>query len=124
MEAGHSASSCRRLDVSGDGGLQHMCPACTHASLLLPAWPALSTPLPPRAPPTCSLLVQQWPLALTLLAGLLATKIAIISALGPLFGLSRAESIRTGFVLSQVRARGNADWECRRAASLLCVLTS
>ncbi|PRW56322.1 K(+) efflux antiporter chloroplastic [Chlorella sorokiniana] len=48
-----------------------------------------------------SLLVQQWPLVLTLLAGLLGTKIAIISALGPVFGLSRAESVRTGFILSQ-----------------------
>ena len=46
--------------------------------------------------------MQQWPLALALLAGLLATKIAIISALGPLFGLSKAESVRTGFILSQV----------------------
>lgn len=82
------------------------------------------TPLPPRVPPTCSLLVQQWPLALTLLAGLLATKIAIISALGPLFGLSRAESIRTGFILSQVRARGEVGRVDRRTASLLCVLES
>lgn len=49
-----------------------------------------------------SLLVQEWPLALALLAGLLAAKITIISALGPLFGLTRAESVRTGFILSQV----------------------
>jgi len=50
----------------------------------------------------CSLLLQQWPLALTLLAGLLFLKICVITALGPLFGLSRAESVRTGFILSQV----------------------
>ena len=49
------------------------------------------------------LLVQQWPLVITLLVGLLGLKVAIISALGPLFGLSRQESVRTGFVLSQVR---------------------
>lgn len=61
-----------------------------------------ATPTPPSLPRR-SLLLQQWPLVLTLLAGLLATKIAIISALGPLFGLSRAESVRTGFILSQVQ---------------------
>ncbi|KAL4424973.1 hypothetical protein ABPG77_002858 [Micractinium sp. CCAP 211/92] len=48
-----------------------------------------------------SLLLQQWPLVLTLLAGLLALKITVITALGPLFGLSKAESVRTGFLLSQ-----------------------
>lgn len=59
-------------------------------------------PLPLRHPtPPSSLLAQEWPLALALLAGLLAAKITIISALGPLFGLTRAESVRTGFVLSQ-----------------------
>lgn len=70
----------------------------------LPALRPSPTPLHPRVPPIHprSLLVQQWPLVLTLLAGLLATKIAIISALGPLFGLSKAESVRTGFILSQV----------------------
>ncbi|KAI3436796.1 hypothetical protein D9Q98_006207 [Chlorella vulgaris] len=47
------------------------------------------------------LLVQEWPLVLALLAGLLSLKITVISALGPLFGLTRAESVRTGFVLSQ-----------------------
>jgi Kef-type K+ transport system membrane component KefB len=49
----------------------------------------------------CRLLVQEWPLVLALLAGLLSLKITVISALGPLFGLTRAESVRTGFVLSQ-----------------------
>lgn len=48
-----------------------------------------------------SLLLQQWPLVLALLVGLLGLKITIITALGPLFGLSRAESVRTGFILSQ-----------------------
>lgn len=47
------------------------------------------------------LLVQEWPLALALLSGLLALKISVISALGPMFGLTRAESVRTGFILSQ-----------------------
>lgn len=47
------------------------------------------------------LLVQQWPLVLALLFGLLGLKITIISALGPFFGLTRAESVRTGFILSQ-----------------------
>jgi Kef-type K+ transport system membrane component KefB len=57
--------------------------------------------VPPSAPGLCRLLLQEWPLALALLSGLLALKITVISALGPLFGLSRAESIRTGFILSQ-----------------------
>eukprot|EP00887_Chlorella_sp_A99_P002617 scaffold6.g2617.t1 len=47
------------------------------------------------------LLLAQWPVVGTLLVGLLALKITIIAALGPYFGLSKAESIRTGFVLSQ-----------------------
>lgn len=83
---------------------------CSSHSGTRPASQPAAHPHPAPAPrpslPRRSLLLQQWPLVLTLLAGLLATKIAIISALGPLFGLSRAESVRTGFILSQVRGRG------------------
>lgn len=78
-----------------------------HRTAARPAPLTHSNPFPRPPIHPRSLLVQQWPLVLTLLAGLLATKIAIISALGPLFGLSRAESVRTGFILSQVcRQRG------------------
>jgi hypothetical protein len=71
--------------------------------------------VPPSAPGLCRLLLQEWPLALALLSGLLALKITVISALGPLFGLSRAESIRTGFILSQVRSRQRGGLGSRQA---------
>ena len=54
--------------------------------------------------------MEQWPLALALLGGLLSLKITVISLLGPYFGLTRAESVRTGFVLSQV-------WQCNGLAA-------
>ena len=60
------------------------------------------------------LLVREWPIVGALLVGLLALKITVISAIGPTFGLSRAESLRTGFVLSQVR-RGGAGGQGRAA---------
>ncbi|KAJ1408998.1 Sodium/hydrogen exchanger family-domain-containing protein [Ochromonadaceae sp. CCMP2298] len=43
---------------------------------------------------------QQWPTVLALLTGLVTFKTIIISVLGPFFGLSRAESVRTGLLLS------------------------
>jgi Kef-type K+ transport system membrane component KefB/voltage-gated potassium channel Kch len=43
---------------------------------------------------------QQWPTVLALLTGLVTFKTIIISILGPFFGLSRAESVRTGLLLS------------------------
>eukprot|EP00607_Mallomonas_marina_P010758 CAMPEP_0182421836 /NCGR_PEP_ID=MMETSP1167-20130531/7354_1 /TAXON_ID=2988 /ORGANISM="Mallomonas Sp, Strain CCMP3275" /LENGTH=832 /DNA_ID=CAMNT_0024599371 /DNA_START=104 /DNA_END=2602 /DNA_ORIENTATION=+ len=43
---------------------------------------------------------QQLPTAIGLLAGLIAFKATIITALGPIFGLSLSESVRTGFILS------------------------
>jgi Kef-type K+ transport system membrane component KefB len=43
---------------------------------------------------------QQWPTVLALLAGLVTFKAAIITTLGPFFGLSKADSIRTGLLLS------------------------
>lgn len=43
---------------------------------------------------------EQWTTVLALLAGLIAFKTAITTALGPLFGLTKAESIRTGLILS------------------------
>ena len=110
-------------------------PACFRAPSLLPYLPACcpeawlqvltrqtaSTHLPPSCLPACppacaprppvrSLLVEQWPLALALLGGLLSLKITVISLLGPYFGLTRAESVRTGFVLSQV-------WQCNGLAA-------
>ena len=54
---------------------------------------------------------MQWPLVGALLVGLLALKISIISAVGPFFGLTKAESIRTGFVLSQVGGRAGCRLE-------------
>lgn len=50
------------------------------------------------------LLLAEWPNILALTAGLIAIKSSIIIALGPLVGLTRPESVRTGFILSQVRA--------------------
>ena len=43
---------------------------------------------------------QQWPTVLALLGGLLVFKAGIITALGPFFGLSKSDSIRTGLLLS------------------------
>jgi len=47
------------------------------------------------------LLAQQWPNVLALLAGLIVIKTAIVALAGPFVGLSRAESVRTGLLLSQ-----------------------
>ncbi|KAI3992990.1 hypothetical protein MKX01_009733 [Papaver californicum] len=46
-------------------------------------------------------LIREWPNILSLLAGLIAIKTLIITALGPRFGLTWQESIRTGLLLSQ-----------------------
>ena len=43
---------------------------------------------------------EQWTTVLALLAGLVAFKTIITTALGPLFGLTKAESVRTGLLLS------------------------
>lgn len=43
---------------------------------------------------------EQWTTVLALLAGLIAFKTMITTALGPLFGLTKAESVRTGLLLS------------------------
>ena len=47
------------------------------------------------------LLVREWPNVLGLLAGLISLKTAIVAAAGPLVGLSRAESVRTGLLVGQ-----------------------
>jgi len=47
------------------------------------------------------ILIASWPSVLGLTAGLIAIKASVIIALGPIVGLTRAESVRTGFVLSQ-----------------------
>ncbi|KAG6554856.1 hypothetical protein Mapa_003439 [Marchantia paleacea] len=47
------------------------------------------------------LLFREWPNVLALLAGLIAIKTAIITAIGPRVGLTLAESVRTGLLLSQ-----------------------
>ncbi|KAK3283094.1 hypothetical protein CYMTET_9199, partial [Cymbomonas tetramitiformis] len=47
------------------------------------------------------LLLQEWPSVFALLAGLIVIKTSIIAACGPLVGLTRAESLRTGLLLSQ-----------------------
>jgi hypothetical protein len=38
-----------------------------------------------------------------MVAGLTVIKAGVVAATGPLVGLSRSESIRTGFMLAQVR---------------------
>lgn len=43
---------------------------------------------------------EQFPTVIALLGGLITFKAVIISLLGPYFGLSKAESVRTGFILS------------------------
>ena len=43
---------------------------------------------------------EQFPTVLALLGGLITFKAIIISLIGPYFGLSKAESVRTGFILS------------------------
>lgn len=48
-----------------------------------------------------ALFIREWPTVLGLLLGLLALKATVISAIGPMVGLDRAEAVRTGFVLSQ-----------------------
>eukprot|EP00897_Mesotaenium_endlicherianum_P010874 jgi/Mesen1/9815/ME000007S09870 len=48
-----------------------------------------------------NLLVKEWPNVLALLGGLIAIKTSIITVLGPRVGLTFAESLRTGMLLSQ-----------------------
>ena len=43
---------------------------------------------------------QQFPTVLALLAGLISFKVTITTLLGPVFGLTRSESVRTGLLLS------------------------
>ena len=45
-------------------------------------------------------LQQEWPTVLALTAGLIAFKAIITTLLGPFFGLSRSESVRTGLLLA------------------------
>ena len=46
------------------------------------------------------ILIDQWPTVLALLTGLITFKATIITLLGPYFGLSKSESVRTGLLLS------------------------
>ena len=48
-----------------------------------------------------ALLIRDWPTVLVLLGGLLALKATLITAIGPAVGLSKSDSVRTGFILSQ-----------------------
>lgn len=43
---------------------------------------------------------QQWPTVLALLFGLISFKVTITTCLGPIFGLTKSESVRTGLLLS------------------------
>ena len=45
-------------------------------------------------------LTEEWPVVLALLVGLISFKATITTLLGPFFGLSKAESVRTGLLLS------------------------
>ena len=47
------------------------------------------------------LLFREWPNVLSLLAGLIAIKTLIITAIGPRVGLTLQESVRIGLLLSQ-----------------------
>eukprot|EP00873_Tetraselmis_striata_P014019 jgi/Tetstr1/434283/TSEL_023390.t1 len=47
------------------------------------------------------LLLEQWPVVFALVLGLLGIKSLLISVTGPLFGLTKAESVRTGLLMSQ-----------------------
>ena len=47
------------------------------------------------------LLAREWPNVLGLMGGLVVVKTAIVTAAGPLVGLSRAESVRTGLLVGQ-----------------------
>lgn len=47
------------------------------------------------------LLFREWPNILSLLAGLIAIKTMIITAIGPRVGLTLQESVRIGLLLSQ-----------------------
>ena len=64
-------------------------------------------------------LQQEWPTVLALTAGLIAFKAIITTALGPLFGLSKSESVRTGLLLVEARPRrarplgGDRTWRAR-----------
>lgn len=46
-------------------------------------------------------LQTNWPTVGWLVLGLITIKTGIMTGLGPIFGLTKAESIRTGFMLSQ-----------------------
>ncbi|WPT13597.1 K(+) efflux antiporter 3 [Picochlorum sp. SENEW3] len=48
-----------------------------------------------------ALLIREWPTVLSLFAGLIALKATLITAVGPSVGLSRSDSVKTGFILSQ-----------------------
>eukprot|EP00889_Picochlorum_renovo_P000417 jgi/Picre1/27447/NNA_000414.t1 len=48
-----------------------------------------------------ALLIREWPTVLSLFAGLIALKATLITAAGPSVGLSRSDSVKTGFILSQ-----------------------
>ena len=47
------------------------------------------------------LLIREWPTVLSLFVGLLALKATVITFIGPTVGLSKSDSIKTGFLLSQ-----------------------
>lgn len=55
----------------------------------------------PCGPHTLQVLTQKWEVIAWLLAGLVATKTAVIASLGRAFGLTNNESIRIGLILSQ-----------------------
>ncbi len=48
-----------------------------------------------------ALLIREWPTVFSLFAGLLALKATVITFIGQFVGLSRSDSIKTGFILSQ-----------------------
>jgi Kef-type K+ transport system membrane component KefB len=47
------------------------------------------------------LIATNWPDIMALLVGMLAVKTGIVTGLAPRFGLTLAESVRTGLLLSQ-----------------------
>eukprot|EP01025_Chloroclados_australasicus_P022587 TRINITY_DN23212_c0_g1_i6.p1 TRINITY_DN23212_c0_g1~~TRINITY_DN23212_c0_g1_i6.p1 ORF type:complete len:718 (-),score=58.25 TRINITY_DN23212_c0_g1_i6:255-2408(-) len=60
------------------------------------------------------LLAEKWPVIIALCAGLIGVKTLIIGTLAPYFGLSKADSARTAFALSQDLGRWMAEQEQQR----------
>jgi Kef-type K+ transport system membrane component KefB len=66
-----------------------------------------------------ALFVQQWPIVLVLLAGLLSVKIGIIGSISPMFGLTRCD---LNWGLPQSRSCASSSCTCRTEGLRRCCL--